>query len=53
MRHQDGTGISEPHIRNDGYAIGKCEKSNNDRLLGACAVAGGGLKTNGGEESGP
>ena len=47
------TGISEPHIQNDGYAFGKCEKSNNDGVLDACAVEEGGLKTNGGEESGP
>jgi hypothetical protein len=41
--------ISEPHSHRDGCALGECEKSNNDGLLGGCAVAGGGLPSNGGD----
>jgi hypothetical protein len=44
--------ISEPHSQTEGCALGKCEKSNNGGLLGGCAVAGGGLPSNGGEELG-
>jgi putative DNA primase/helicase len=43
---------SEPHSQNDGCAVGKCEKSNNDGLLGECAVAEGGLVTNRRDEPG-
>jgi hypothetical protein len=44
--------ISEPHSQNDGCAVGKCEKSNNDGLLGGCAVAEGGLSITGGDSPG-
>jgi putative DNA primase/helicase len=35
--------ISEPHSKLEGCAVEKDEKSNNDGLLGGCAVAGGDL----------
>jgi hypothetical protein len=36
----------------DGCAVGKDEKSNNDAVLGGCAVAGGGLPPKGGDKPG-
>jgi hypothetical protein len=44
--------ISELHSQTDGCAVGKCETSNNDGLLGGCAVARGGIPPNGGAEAG-
>jgi len=34
--------ISEPHSPNDGCAVAKCGKPNNDGLLGTCALSNGG-----------
>jgi Protein of unknown function (DUF3631) len=44
--------VSEPHSQNQGCALGKCEHPNNDRLLGGCAVARGGIPPNGRDEAG-
>jgi len=44
--------ISELHSHTDGCAVEKCEKSKSDGLLGGCAVAGGGLVTNGRDKPG-
>jgi hypothetical protein len=44
--------ISEPHSEIHGCALGKSENSNNDGLLGGCAVARGGIPPNGGDEAG-
>ena len=46
------SGVFEPHSEKDGCALGNCEKSNNGGHLGGCAVAGGGLPPNGGDEAG-
>ena len=39
---------SEPHSENGNCAVGESGKSNNDSLLGGCAVAGGEASSNGG-----
>jgi putative DNA primase/helicase len=44
--------ISEPHSQVDSCAVGKGEKSNNDGLLGGCAVAGGCFPANGRDKPG-
>ena len=46
------SGVFEPHSEQDGCALGKCEKPNNDGPLGGCAVARGGIPPNGGDEAG-
>jgi hypothetical protein len=35
--------ISEVHTEDNGCAVGKCEKPNNDGLVGGCALAKGGI----------
>jgi hypothetical protein len=44
--------ISEPPNQSDACAVGECEKSNDDGLLGRCAVAGGEVRSNGRDEPG-
>lgn len=39
--------VSEPHSQSDGCAVEEREKSNNDNLLGGCAVASGGTSNGG------
>jgi hypothetical protein len=46
------SGVFKPHSEKDGCALGKCEKPNNDGLLGGCAVAREGIPSNGRDEAG-